>query len=399
MNEPSLPEIRLKPREERRLRAGHLWVFSNEVDTAATPLKAFQPGDAVVVREARGKALGVGYVNPASLIAVRLVSRDPRQALSDALVAERVASALRLREQLFEAPFYRLVYGDSDGLPGLVVDRYGPHLVAQIATAGMERWRGAIAAALVQQTGAASLLWRNDGALRALEGLPAYTEAAHGEPPDEVELDEHGCRFRVALRTGQKTGWFYDQRDNRAHVLPWVRGARVLDVFSYVGAWAVQCAHAGAETVVAVDASGPTVARLRDNAERNAVGDRIRVVEDEAVAALKALRDAGERFDVVILDPPAFIKRRKDREAGLKAYQRLNQLALRVLRAGGILVSCSCSQPLAAGDLRRVVYNAARKQGRWMRVLAMGGQAADHPVHPAIPETEYLKCVFAAVGG
>ena len=397
MSKPPLPEIRLKPREERRLKAGHLWVFSNEIDTSATPLKAFQPGDAVVVRDAGGKALGAGYVNPASLIAVRLVGRNPRQVLSPELVAERVTSALRLRERLFDAPFYRLVYGESDGLPGLVVDRYGAHLVGQIATAGMERWREAVAAALVQITGAASLLWRNDGPVRALEGLPAYVEPGFGDPPAVVEVPEHGCRFEVPLRSGQKTGWFYDQRENRARVLPWVRRARVLDVFSYVGAWAVQCARAGAESVTGVEASAAAVGHLRANAQRNGVAERVQVIQDEAVPVLKALRDAGERFDVVILDPPAFIKRRKDLAAGLQAYQRLNQLALRVLRAGGILVSCSCSHHLAAAELRRLVYNAARRNGRWMRLLGVGGQAADHPVHPAMPETDYLKCVFAAV--
>lgn len=397
MNESSLPEIRLKPREERRLKVGHLWVFSNEIDTRTTPLKGLEPGAAVVVRDARGKALGAGYVNPASLIAVRLVSRNPRRPLSAELLAERLESALNLRERLFEAPFYRLAYGEADGLPGLVVDRYGDHLVGQITTAGMERWRGVLAEVLVQVTGAASLLWRNDSPLRALEGLATTVEPGFGEPPGEVEVPEHGCRFSVSLQAGQKTGWFYDQRENRARVLPWVDGARVLDVFSYVGAWAVQCARAGAAEVVAVDESGPAVARLRANAERNGVAGRILVREAEAVPALKALRDAGERFDVVILDPPAFIKRRRDHEAGLKAYQRLNQLALRVLRAGGILVSCSCSQHLAAAELRRLVYHAVRRQGRWMRLLGMGGQAADHPVHPAIPETEYLKCLFAAV--
>ena len=397
MNEPSLPEIRLKPREERRLRAGHLWVFSNEIDTAATPLKGLAPGQAVVVRDARGKALGAGYVNPASLIAVRLVSRNPARPLSPELIAERLTSARRLRERLFERPFHRLVYGEADGLPGLVVDRYGDHLVGQIATAGMERWREAVAEALRRITGAGTLLWRNDIAVRALEGLPSYVEPGFGEPPPEVEVPEGACRFRVSLLGGQKTGWFYDQRENRAHILPWVHGARVLDVFSYVGAWAVQCARAGAAEVVAVEESGGAVAHLEANAAANGVGGRARVIEAEAVPALKALRDAGERFDVVILDPPAFIKRRRDHEAGLRAYQRLNQLALRVLRAGGILVSCSCSQHLAADELRRLVHQSARRQGRWMRLLGMGGQAADHPAHPAIPETEYLKCVFAAV--
>jgi 23S rRNA (cytosine1962-C5)-methyltransferase len=288
-----LPILKLKRNEDRRIRQGHLWIFSNEVDTSNTPLKAFEPGDVVAIEDARGKWLGTGYVNPHSLIAARLVSRDRHYPFDASVIVHRLKVALSLRERLFPGPYYRLVFGESDGLPGLVVDRFDDVLVVQITTAGMERQRHAIVDALVRVVSPATIVLRNDSPVRDLEGLTRYVELALGEMPERLSIVEHGSRFEAPLAGGQKTGWFYDQRDNRARILPWVRGARVLDVFSYVGAWAVQCARAGAAEVVAVDESGPAVARLRDNAARNGVAGGVRVLEGEALSALKGLRDEG----------------------------------------------------------------------------------------------------------
>jgi 23S rRNA (cytosine1962-C5)-methyltransferase len=393
-----LPPLRLKKNEDRRLRAGHLWVFSNEVDVARTPLTAFEPGDAVAVEDHRGAPLGAAYVNPRSLIAARLVSRDPGVALDGALLRERLARALALRERLFPGPFYRLAFGESDGLPGLVVDRFGGVLVAQLTTAGMERLREEVVAALAGSVRPDGILLRNDVPGRALEGLESYVEVAHGEVPESVELEENGVRFRAPLSAGQKTGWFYDHRMNRARMQAYVPGRRVLDVFSYVGGWGVQAAAAGADDVLCVDSSEFALDQVAENAALNGAGERVRTRRGDAFEVLRALAAGGERFDVVVLDPPAFIKRKKDQKAGEEAYRRLGQLGMEVLSPDGVLVSASCSFHMPREALQDSVLRAGRRLGRELQLLEEGMQGPDHPVHPAIPETRYLKAFFARVG-
>lgn len=396
----SLPVLRLKKNEERRLRAGHTWIYSNEVDTEATPLKGIVPGTQVTVQDSRGKALGSAFVNPNTLIAARLYAREADKALDQSLLVHRINIALSLRERLFPTPHYRLVYGDSDGLPGLVVDRYGDILVVQIGTAGMEALREQVVAALVKVLKPYGILLRNDGAVRALEGVPEEVVVAYGEVPETVELVENGVRFAVSVRDGQKTGWFYDHRDNRARLMALVAGGkdvRVLDVFSYVGGWGVQAAVAGAKDVLCVDASAPALARVSSNAALNGVGDRVRTQQGDAFEVMKQLIDADQRFDVVVIDPPAFIKRRKDAEQGGIGYRRANELAMRLLSRDGLLVSGSCSMHLSRLELMDIVRATGRQVDRHVQVIGQGGQSADHPVLPAIPETDYLKAIFARV--
>ncbi|HEX8695849.1 MAG TPA: class I SAM-dependent rRNA methyltransferase [Longimicrobium sp.] len=393
----SLPPLRLRKDEDRRLRAGHLWVFSNEVDVERTPLTAFAPGDPVEVQDARGAPLGMGYVNPRSLIAARLVSRDRDARLDRALLRRRLARALALRDRLFPRPFYRLAFGESDGVPGLVVDRFGDVLVAQVTTAGVERAKDEVVAALRDLLAPAGVLFRNDAPGRALEGLEEYVETAWGEVPELVPLEENGVRFEAPM-AGQKTGWFYDHRINRARMAAYVRDARVLDVFSYVGGWGVQAAAAGAAEVVCVDASAPALEQARRNAALNGVEDRVSERRGDAFDVLRALAAEGEKFDVVVLDPPAFVKRKKDLKAGEEAYRRVNALAMEVLRQDGILVSASCSYHLPRESLQDAMLRAARRQGRSLQILEQGHQGPDHPVHPAIPETAYLKAFVGRVG-
>lgn len=390
-----LPSLILKKNEDRRLRAGHLWVFSNEVDTQRTPLKDFAPGDAVEIRAHNGRFIGSGYVNPNSLIAARILSRHPQHPPGRQLLAQRLRTALSLRERLYPGPFYRLVFGESDGLPGLTVDRYGEVLAAQLTTAGMERLKDDIVASLVTLLQPAGILWRNDAAVRELEGLPRYVEVAQGRVPEAVIVEEHGKKFEVPLVGGQKTGWYFDQHDNRGRLARYVRGMRVLDVFSYVGAWGIQAAAALACEVWCVDSSAAALAGAERNAALNGltVGTR----EADAFDALKALHAEKERFDVVVLDPPAFVKRKKDLAAGREAYRRLNQLAMQLLRRDGLLVSCSCSHHLPAAELLACIQAAAHRLGREAQLVESGGQSADHPVHPAIPETAYLKAFFVRV--
>lgn len=386
----------MKKNEERRLRAGHLWVYSNEVDSARTPLTAFAPGQPVLIEAANGKALGSGYVNPHSLICARLVSRDPAHVLGRSLLVHRLNVALALRERLYAQPYYRLVHGEGDALPGLVVDRYRDVLVVQFTTAGMEQARDAVLEALQKVCKPVGILLRNDSPVRTLEGLHNYVETI-GSVPDRIDLEENGVRFRVSVQAGQKTGWFYDQRENRARLARYVKGLRVLDLFSYVGGWGVQAACAGANEVVCVDASQDALTHVGVNAELNGVQDRVHTRKGDAFDVLRELREAREHFDVVVLDPPAFIKRKKDVKAGIEAYQRINQQAMQVLAKDGILVSASCSYHLEAGSLQQIVLAAARHLDRSVQILERGRQGPDHPAHAAIPETEYLKALYCRV--
>ena len=393
----SLPSLRLSKNEDRRLRAGHVWIFSNEVNIKETPLTAFEPGQAVIIEDAGGRPIGSGYVNPNALICARLVSRDPQYMLDQSLLTHRFNIALSLRERLFDAPFYRLAFGDSDALPGLIVDRYGEVVVAQLTTAGMERVKSEIIAALNKVVKPRTIIFRNDVASRQLEGLASYVETVQGEAPETIVLDEHGVKFEVPLLTGQKTGWFYDQRMNRARLRAYTRGARVLDVFSYLGAWGLQAAAAGADSVTCVDSSARAVEGIARNAALNGLQDKVSVQREEAFEALARLRADRERFDVVIIDPPAFIKRRKDIPQGTMAYQRLNQAAMQVLAKDGVLISCSCSYHMAREKLRDILLKSSRHLDRFMALIEEGHQGPDHPVHPAIPETAYLKAFFARV--
>ena len=388
--------LRLRRNEDRRLRAGHLWVFSNEVDVAATPLSAFEPGEPVRIEDSRGVPFASGYVNPRSLICARVVSRRPDRPLDADLLRRRAESALALRDRLFGGePFYRLLFGEGDGLPGLVVDRFGDVIVAQITTAGMERLREELLSVLDDLLHPSAILLRNDTASRELEGLERYVDAPRGEVPERVEIRENGVRFIVPLTTGQKTGWFYDHRDNRSRLGRYASGSRVLDVFSYAGGWGVQAAVAGAREVLCVDSSAGALGVLRESAALNAVGDRVETLQQDAFDALRDLHAAGERFDLVVLDPPAFIKRKKDQRQGEKAYHRINRLALELLTEEGVLVSASCSYHLSRDALLDAVLRAGRDAGRELQILEEGHQAPDHPVHPAIPETAYLKAFFA----
>ncbi|HEX7029753.1 MAG TPA: class I SAM-dependent rRNA methyltransferase [Gammaproteobacteria bacterium] len=390
-----LPPLILKKGEDRRLRAGHLWIFSNEVDVKRTPLTAFEPGALARVEAAGGRPLGLAYVNPHSLISARLLTHGKSLPDFDALLRGRIRTALALRERLFDAPYYRLVFGESDLLPGLVVDRFGDVLVVQIATAGMEARRDAIIDALRAEIAPRGIAIQNHLPMRELEGLTTGDMEVIGELPETLKVIENGLEFAVDLSSGQKTGWFFDQRDNRARLARYVKGARVLDLFSYAGGWGVTAAKAGADAVTCVDSSAAALAMAKKNAELNGVNIETR--EADAFRALAEFREAGEKFDVVIVDPPAFIKRRKDFKAGLAGYQRLNQAALQVTANDGILVSCSCSHHLGEQDLLNVIQRSARHVDRYAQLLEWGHQSVDHPEHPAIPETRYLKAVTLRV--
>jgi 23S rRNA (cytosine1962-C5)-methyltransferase len=396
----SIPVLKLKRGEDRRLRAGHLWIFSNEVDTAATPLTAFEPGVPVQVMSDRDQFLGFAYVNPRTLIAARIVSRDPAYPLDGSLIVHRLRVALALRERLYPEPYYRLVFGESDGLPGLVLDRYGDVVVAQSGTAGVESLRADIEAAIVKVVNAKTIVWKNDSGARELEGLDSrvgvWANDSWTPAPETVTVREQGIEYVAPLKDGQKTGWFYDQAANRERLRRYLpAGARVLDVCSYVGAWAISALKGGAASATCVDSSASALEFVARNARANGV--EVQTIKEDAFDALKSLQESGARFDVIILDPPAFAKRKKDAPQAQAAYRKLNQLALPLIERDGLLVSCSCSYHMGADELLTAIQGAARHSGRFVQVLEQGGQSPDHPVHPAIPETRYLKSFFCRV--
>ena len=388
------PELRLKPHEERRLRAGHLWVYSNEIDIVKTPLGALAAGTLCRLVDSRSKALGLAYVNPHTLLSARLLTSNASAVIDAAWFERRIRSALTLRERLYDKPFYRLVYGESDGLPGLVIDRYGAVCVVQIATAGMEQLKAPMLEGLKLALKPAGILLRNDVGMRETEGLESYVEEI-GEVPDTVEIDEAGVRIEVPVKTGQKTGWFYDQRSNRDQLAKYVAGKTVLDVFSYLGGWSLRALAAGAKSAVALDSSASALEGAARNAALN--GMTLETIQAKALDTLREMRVHQRKFDVVIVDPPALIKRKKDLEPGSAHYGALNKTAIDVLAPEGILISCSCSHHMEADALQRILLRESRTAGRRLQILAQGGQGPDHPVHPAIPETRYLKAYFCRV--
>jgi len=388
--------LRLKPDAERRLRLGHAWIYANEFE-GKLGAYALTPGERVEIVTAKSISLGVAYVNPNVLIAGRLLGTPADGFDLQIWLRTRIAAALALRQRLGISEFGRLIFGESDGLPGLVVDRYGPVLCAQLGTCGMEALKEELSSVLHSLPGVTALIWRNDAAGRELEGLPREVALAFGEAQEPIWIDENGARFGIAPVTGQKTGWFYDQRDNRAALLPFVAGASVLDLFSYGGGWGICAARHGAFSALCVDSSAAALESVQRNAKASGVGDRVSVLQADAFDACKALRDNARRFDVVVVDPPAFIKRKKDAEQGALAYRRIIEAALRLVVDGGLIVSCSCSHHFSAEALLDALNRAARALGLHLRVIRRLSQSADHPIHPAMPETEYLKGFIAEV--
>ncbi len=391
------PSVLMRAGEDRRLRLGHPWAFSNEI-LMEPATKAIAPGSPVVLRAAGGDALGVATFNPHSLIAARVVCADGEARLDRALIEDRLAAALQLRTRLYAGvPHYRLVHAEADGLPGLIVDRYGELCVMQTNTAGMDRLTDDILAALESVVAPEAVLLKNDSPARKLEGLELGTRALKGEVGGTVDLVENGARFVCDPGGGQKTGWFFDQRDNRAMVAAFAEGARVLDAYAYAGGFGVLAAVNGAAQVVLVDRSQPALDLAKQAAEQNSVGARCTLNRAEVFDELPRLEKAGERFDIVVCDPPAFVKSRKDLKPGAQGYRKMTRLAAPLVVPGGLLFVASCSHlvdpPLFAEQVKRGLHDA----GRNARVLRATGAGMDHPVHPSLPETAYLKGLLLAL--
>ncbi|GAB6140931.1 class I SAM-dependent rRNA methyltransferase [Methylosoma difficile] len=391
------PQLYLKKNEDKRLRKGHCWVFSNEVDTQRSPLESFNAGDLVQVCGNDGKALGTAYINPQALICARLLSRKANLKCGSNFFKERISTALTLREKLFDKTYYRLVFGESDGLPGLVIDRFGDVFSVQITTAGIEQRKQILIDALVELFEPTAIVLKNDSGQRQQEGLGQESEVAYGQLPETLIIEENGAQFKIDILNGQKTGWFYDHRSSRAQLASFAKGLRVLDLFCYTGAWAMPAAMAGAAEVVCVDASESALALAQENAALNQVSGSMQFIRSDVFDYLKDARLDNQQFDIIILDPPALIKRKKDFKQGYEAYRRLNHLALQVLAKNGILVSASCSHHLSKENLHEILRSSGKHIDRHLVFFASGGQGPDHPIDPAAPETEYLKTYFCSV--
>ncbi|MFA5984093.1 MAG: class I SAM-dependent rRNA methyltransferase [Methylococcaceae bacterium] len=393
----ALPDLYLKKNEDKRLRKGHLWVFSNEIDSQRSPLEQFQAGDLVHIRSDDGKILGTAYVNPQTLIAARLLSRKANVKLAGNFFKERINTALMLREKIFSKPYYRLIFGESDGLPGLVIDRFGEVLSVQITTAGMEQRKDFLISTLVDRLKPSAIVLKNDTSQRELEGLSLISEIAYGKLPEPLVIEENKALFQIDILDGQKTGWFYDHRYSRAQMASLANKQRVLDLFCYTGAWSIPAALAGASEVTGVDASEAALSLAATNAQLNGIASKLNLVRSDVFEFLKTARLDNQLYDIIVLDPPALIKRKKDFKLGYEAYRRLNQLALQVLNKNGILVSASCSHHLSRENLQELLRASGRHIDRHLTFFSQGGQGPDHPIDPAMPESEYLKTFFCSV--
>jgi len=389
-------KVTLKAGEHRRVVAGHPWVFSNEVAMDARA-KALAPGTLVTLASHEGRPLGTAMFNPHSLIAARLLAPVPDAAIDQVFVAARLQQALALRQRLFERPFYRLVHAEADGFPGLIVDRFGDVAVLQANTAGMELLLPELLAALDEILRPATVLLRNDSPARTLEGLEGYSRCAKGAIEGPIEIEENGVKFLTDLGEGQKTGWFFDQRENRASVARLAAGARVLDVYCYTGGFGVQAAAAGAAAVLGIDRSEPALALAVRSADLNGVGARCRFERGEAFAMLEALSDRGERFDIVVADPPAFVKSKKELNQAARAYRKLARLAAARVVPGGFLFLASCSYHMTVENFAEQAARGLGDAGRGGRIIRASGAGPDHPVHPLLPETAYLKALLLQV--
>ena len=387
-----MKKLTLHPGRERRVLQGHRWIFSNEI---AGPFSEYEPGSWVKVYSSKGTPLGSGYINPAALIAVRLLC-PPGQEPGAEFFRQTIERAAALRERLYpDSLCYRLIFGESDGLPGLVVDRYADALVYQVTTVGMARMEKLMQELLIDLFSPTALVTRNDSFSRTYEGLEMEKGVVYGSLPARQEVDLDGIRFEVDLLGGQKTGLYLDQRENRRALRRMAQGKRVLDLFCYNGAWSLSAMAGGAAETIGVDGSEAAVARARANAVLNGAGDISSFVAADVFEYLKKAEKAS--FDIVISDPPAFARTRSAVAEARKGYTDLNRRAMAALKRGGLLVTCSCSYHMTGELFRESLLAAARAAGRTLRLLESRGQAPDHPVLLAMPETQYLKCLFLEV--
>jgi len=386
--------VHLARGRSRRIQAGHPWVFRTEVESVHGHA---DPGDIVDVVDHRGKFLGRGYINPASQILVRLLTTH-EETVDAAFIQRRLRTAWEYRRRLLpDVEACRVVFGEADFVPGLIVDKFGPVLVVQTLALGIDKWRDEIVGMLQELLSPDGIYERNDARVRELEGLPLRTGVLQGHVPDRITVAENGLQVHVDVVGGQKTGYFLDQRENRAAIRPLCRGARVLDAFCHTGGFALNACAGDARSVLALDISAEALAVVGENAALNGMADRITTRAGNAFDALREMQQAREQFDVVVLDPPAFAKNKAALEGAARGYKEINLRALKLLAPGGFLVTCSCSYHMDPALFKAVVEDAAVDARRRLRLLAQRAQGVDHPILIGYDESHYLKCLIYEV--
>lgn len=393
------PVVRLRPKAEARaIRHGFPWVYADELvmDRRTGALPA---GTLAVLEDADRRAMGLVTVNPASKIVARMLDPDPMAVVDAGWLRGRLARALALRERLFDAPFYRLVHAEADGLPGVVIDRFGEAAVIQPNAAWAEAHLGLLAEAVAAVTGVRTIVKNGSGRARGLEGLAEETVVLRGGLEGPVAVPMNGATYLADLTGGQKTGLFYDQRPNHAFAARLARGARVLDVFSHVGGFGLAALAAGAVSALAVDGSAPALALAEAGARADSVADRFATRQGDAFAVMEALAAEGAQFDLVICDPPAFAPAKPALEAGLRAYERVARLAAGLVAPGGYLVLCSCSHAADLTAFRNASARGIGRGGRRGQLIHTGQAGPDHPVLPQLAESGYLKALFFRLDG
>jgi len=389
----TLPRVFLQTGHDRRIADGHPWAYSNEIRMDAEA-KALPPGTLATLRRVDGKPMGVGSFNPHTLIAFRVFSPDALETVDQGFFAKRITRALALRQRLYAEPSYRLVHAEADGLPGLICDRFGDVLVLQVNTAGMQALLPTVLAAFERVLAPRAIVLRNDAPSRAIEGLPAEVSLAKGVVDGPIQVREGGNTFLADVLAGQKTGWFFDQRDSRAFVAALAAGGHMLDAYCYSGGFAVAAAHAGARGVIAIDSSEAALDLARRSADAAGVGAACEFRRTDVFDELARLAQFRERFRVVVADPPAFVKSRKDLGSGLRGYRKLARLCAPLVEPGGFLFVASCSHNVEPAALLNEVVHGVATADRRGRIIREARAGADHPVHTHLPETAYLKSVL-----
>ena len=386
------PRLKLKPGAHKRLRTGYPWVYSNEVemDPAA---KALPAGTVVTLADAGGQALATAQFNPRTLISARVLAHQPDTAIDADFLSQRLQAAFKLRDRLFDKPYYRLIHAEADGLPGLIIDRFGDAFVMQPNTAGMNLLAHQISAVLQSIAGARTVILRGDKAARTLEGLDEEVRLLAGTVDGPVKVEENGVTFFADLMSGQKTGWFFDQRDNHAFMAALSKGATFLDLYTHTGGFAVPAARVGASSALGVDRSAPSLELAAKAAHENGVAKTCAFERAEVFPFLEAALGRKASWDVVIGDPPAFVKSKKDLKAGMQGYRKLARLCAGVTAPGGILFMASCSHNAPLEEFITSVARGLTDAGREGRIIRISGASPDHPIHPLLPESAYLKAI------
>ncbi len=390
--EISNPKLRIKHHNEIRIVRDHPWIFSNEIENFAE-LKTLEKGTIVDVEIKKGETFATAYFNPQSLIAARILSRKAGEKIDAEFFEKRILAAKFLREKFFDKPFYRLIHSEADFLPGLVVDRFDNVLSCQVSTAGMEKLTPFLTAALEKIFPDAAIIFRNDVDSRKFEGLELYVKTAKGEVADEISVEENNLKFLADVKSGQKTGWFFDQRINRDFIGSLAKDCDVLDAFCYAGGFGLNALKNGAKSVTFIDSSESALSHLRKNIALNNFTQNCEIICDKVVEALDNPEFQKKQFDIIVLDPPAFVKSKKDFAVGLKAYEKLVRLSTKLLKKNGILMLASCSHNASLADLLAAANDGLRKSDRKARLIRTFGAGFDHPVNPALKESEYLKSI------